>query len=110
MGLATCKKHEKSSVISGISLDICQDFEHNPATIQKIVIVNIEIFDGDQYLYTQKNYVSEKIFIDNNLEKNYRITNEEQEDSLNLTFPKTSGMCGKCFEEYISGNRISIEK
>lgn len=110
MGLAICKNHGESGVISGISLDICQDLEHNPATIQKIVIVNIEVFDGDEYLYTQKNYVSEKLFRDNNLEKNYRITNEDEEDSLNLKFPKTSGMCGKCFEEYILRNRITIEK
>ncbi len=110
MGLAICKKHGESGVISGISLDLCQDLEHNPDTIQKIVIVNIEVFDDDEYLYTQKNYVSEKMFIDNKLEKNYRIRNEKQEDSLNLIFPKTSGMCGKCFEEYVLRNKIIIEK
>lgn len=110
MGLAICKKHGESGVIGNISLDICQDLQNAISDITGIVVVTIDIFDDDEFLYSQKNYISKKIFEESDLKKKYKITNEEQEAALNVIFPSTSGMCGKCFEEYVIRNDISIEK
>src|SRR5688572_13141090 len=99
MGLAICKKHGESGVIGGISLDICQDVQNGKNEIKGIVIIKIDVFDGDEFLYTEKNYVSSKIFNDRRLSKKYTISDEGQENTLNDLLPPTSGMCGRCFED-----------
>lgn len=110
MGLAICNKHGESGVVDGISLDVCLDLENHTATVKNIAIVVIEVFDDDEYLYSQKNYISEKLFIEKNLKKKYYIKNDTQEEILNKIFPRTSGVCGKCFKDYILRNGIIIEK
>ncbi len=111
MGLAICNKHGQTGVVSNISLDICKELSDNHNNeIREIVVVIIDVYDNDEFLYKQKNYISRDIFNKYNLKKSYKISTEEEEKDINKIFPKTSGLCSKCFEEYIEKNDILLER
>lgn len=111
MGLALCSKHGESAVIGGISLDICEAISQRrqiePAAIVKICIA---IYDGDDFLYEETSYVSQELFETRKLKKQYIIRTEEQEQLVERSIPMTSGMCIKCFEDYLVDFQISIDK
>ncbi|WP_066962875.1 hypothetical protein [Microbulbifer sp. Q7] len=109
MGLAFCKKHGETGITPNISVEICEDQSKGSlGKIQDICIVNIKIFDGDEYLYTQENYISKAAFDEAGMNFEYIITCEEDEEKINVFFPETSGMCSACFKEYIISRNIKL--
>ncbi|PUA30184.1 MAG: hypothetical protein B0W54_06630 [Cellvibrio sp. 79] len=107
MAICFCKKHGDSGVVSCISKDVCEDvLGRSNEAINNIYIVVIKVFDAEEFLFDQINYVSESIFKLYNLSVKYEVHSESDEENLNSFFPETSGACGKCFEEYILSRNL----
>ncbi len=109
MGLIQCRKHGQTGIVPNISIDICEDqLGEKDNNISEICIIYIRVFDGEEYLFDQKNYINKKLFDQLGMQFDYIIRKEEDEESLNAFFPKTSGMCADCFKEYILGRNIKL--
>lgn len=107
MGTTLCNKHGETGIVSSISIDICEEMMgRSSIKNERIYIVIIKVFDGNEYLYEQKNYISEALFKEKDLNMLYELHDELDEERINTFFPKTSGMCGKCFNEYLSSRKL----
>lgn len=107
MGTSLCEKHGETGIFSSISIDICEEIMgRSSIKNENIYVVIIKVFDGDEYLYEQKNYISEGLFKEGNLNFIYEIHDELDEERINAFFPKTSGICGECFNEYLSSRNL----
>lgn len=76
--------------------------------IEKVRAVSIKVFDENDFIFEQVNYISDSIFKEHALKMKYDIHTESDEILLNELFPKTSGVCGKCFNEYLSSRELVV--
>lgn len=107
MGISLCRRHGESGIVSSISIDICEEIMgRSKEKIENVYVVTIKVFDEDEHVFDQSNYISENLFKTHNLKLEYEIHSESDEEKINSFFPKTSGVCGKCFDEYMSSRKI----
>lgn len=108
MSLILCEKHGQTGVINHISKDICEKIINDDPLQDDIKIVLIDLFDKNDFLYTITNYISSTLVAKHKLLEKYIIHNEEEEIILDKNFPKLSGLCGKCFREYVNKYNIYL--
>ena len=107
MGIISCIKHGVCGLTPSVSVDICNDLLNGGSGgIRDIYLVIVRVFDGEEHLYDQVNYISCELVDLHKLNRVYEIHNEAEEARINSFFPKTSVVCGKCFEEYIKGKNL----
>jgi len=108
MGLILCEKHGQTGLINHISKDICEKVINDEPLQADIKIVLINLFDENEFLCTITNHISSTLVAKHKLLEKYIIHNEKEELALEEHFPKLSGLCGKCFREYINKYNINL--
>jgi len=116
MGIVICKLHGEIGVKPFIDVKIANnimlDYQGLPLEKEKnifLVIVQY-IFNESEGIesFNLNYYISEKNIHKYKLKHLYLITTDEEEDKFDRMIPELSGVCGKCFEDYIQKYNIEI--
>ena len=116
MGMIICEVHGMTGIEPFIDAQIANnimlDYQGLPLEEEKnifLVILQL-IFDESEGIesFNLHYYISEKNIHKYKLKHSYSITTDEDEDKFNRMTPEFSGICGKCFEDYIQKYNIEI--
>ena len=73
MGLINCSKHGDSGFAQRISVSICEKIRNDlPVKNGDLKIISIDLYDGDEYLSTNRYLITENEFLDSGLNLNNR--------------------------------------
>ena len=116
MGIVICKIHGKVGIKPFIDMEITNNIKLENQGLffkkeKKIFVVTSQyIIDEFEEMesFKIKYYISEKNMNKYKLDDFYMLTTDEDEDKFNKIIPELSGVCGKCFTEYIKKYNIEI--
>ena len=115
MGMVECKKHGLTGIYPSIDLKLATNIYINEEPLDKEIIVLItDIRDdelevgADGFVFPFFYYYYASTFYENNLERRYLTYTDEEDINVRKILPKTSPVCGKCFDEYVSKHSLKI--
>ena len=120
MGMIQCEEHGLTAFMTGVDAELSKSI-HNKLLNENIIEIKI-IYKFDEYPDVQEDekfgdyksycYITLGKFYKKALKKEYMVRSEEDEELLVHVLENicNSGICGKCFNEYVEQNTIEIFK
>ena len=110
MGIMICAQHGKQGIRINIDKEIVKDIDFDKAIQEEdLIIVTVSFYDKTEFLYEERRLLKKDTFVRNKLKHSYIIREEEEEKELISLDALLTGICGKCYSEYMSKHNISIE-
>lgn len=109
MGIIICEKHGRQGIKINIEKSIVDNILADISlTEADLVVVTIAFFDNAYFLYEDKILLKKPTFIAHEFTDTYTITNELEEAQIMPHLNKLlTGVCGKCYSEYMLKHQIS---
>lgn len=111
MGIVICEKHGKQGFKINIEKSIVDHIlADSPLAGADLVVVTLSFFDEAEFLYEDKILLKKSTFIAHGFNSTYTITNEREEAQIMPPLNELlTGVCGKCYAEYMLKQHISID-
>lgn len=109
MGMIECKKHGLSGFSSKISKNISDKILNDIDILDnELIIITLDIYDNNEYLYTEKYLIESKESKNNNIQCEMVVRNEDESDNFSKLLPELGGICFKCMNEYKEKHKVNL--
>lgn len=111
MGIIICEKHGRQGIKINVEKSIVDIILADvPLTEADLVVVTIAFFDNADFLYEEKILLKKSTFIAHKFKSAYTIANELEEAQIMPPLNELlTGICGKCYSEYMFKHLINID-